>query len=372
MQSTVARTGLGRPVNRPDSLSGGGLPGSGHRERTRLPLIVQHLELRRRDAPDWPQQTPVAEPLYPAGCLQLDRRHALPWPQFFDDLRLVQPGDRLRRGGVVRVADAARRQLDLRFRQLIRTRGWRPCERPLTQPAIGRPSELQSADADPEVYPGIAAALEEALRADGFTVQEGQVILIDVLALCCHGQIPTCLGFNPLGPYKVVRLPDAPGQTTRSSFPWVFRLGANEAVVLIGRTPPPVTYFSYDSYVMTRHSDREDVRKVIFGNLGDAINNLTLDTGEPSQDLFGQDVIIIFTADQSIDARIRGAAAAVGYPAGMVNTGVIPAAIARLGLEQNADEFSIVHRVAPATGRPGERAVGVLEDAAACAAHHAA
>lgn len=193
---------------------------------------------------------------------------------------------------------------------------------------------------------GSVEALEEALRADGFTVQEGQVILIDVLALCCQGQIPTCLGFNPLGPYKVVRLPDAPGQTTRSSFPWVFRLGANEAVVLIGRTPPPVTYFSYDSYVMTRHSDRENVRKVIFGNLGDAINNLTVDTGESSQDLFGQDVVIIFTADQSIDARIRGAAAAVGYPAGMVNTGVIPAAIARLGLEQSADEFSIVHRVA--------------------------
>ena len=193
---------------------------------------------------------------------------------------------------------------------------------------------------------GSVEELKDALWADGFTVQEGQVVLIDVLALCCHGQIPTCLGFNPLGPYKVVRLPNAPGQTTPSSFPWVFRLGANEAVVLIGRTPPPVTYFSYDSYVMTRHSDRENVRKVIFGNLGDAINNLTVNTGDPNQGLFDQDAIIVFTADQGIDARIRGAAASVGYPADMVNTGVIPVDIARLGMEGNADEFAIIHRVA--------------------------
>lgn len=193
---------------------------------------------------------------------------------------------------------------------------------------------------------GNVQALEEALRADGFTVQEGQVVLIDVLALCCQGQIPTCLGFNPIGPYKVVRVPSAPGQTTPSSFPWVFRLGPNEAVVLIGRTPPPVTYFSYDSYVMTRHSDSENVRKVIFGNLGDAVNNLTIDTGGSSSSLFDEEVIVIYTADRSIDARIRGAAAAVGYPAGIVNTGIIPAAIARLGLEQSADELAIVHRVA--------------------------
>ena len=199
---------------------------------------------------------------------------------------------------------------------------------------------------------GSAQQLKDALERDGFTVQEGQVVLIDVLALCCHGLIPTCLGFNPIGPYKVVRLPNAPGQTTPSSFPWVFRLGANEAVVLIGQTPPPVTYFSYDSYVMTRYSDRESVRKVIFGNIGDAINNLTVRTREPDQGLFGQDVIIVFTADQSIDARIRGAAASVGYPAGMVNTGVIPVDIARLGLGANADEFAIVHRVAlPQTGQ---------------------
>jgi len=193
---------------------------------------------------------------------------------------------------------------------------------------------------------GGVEALKDALQADGFTVQEGQVVLIDVLALCCQGQIPTCLGFNPIGPYKVVRLPNAPMQTVPNSFPWVFHLGANEAVVLIGRTPPPVTYFSYDSYVMTRHSDRENVRKVIFGNLGDAISNLTIGTDGLDQGKYDQDAIIVFTADQGIDARIRGVAASVGYPTGMVNTGVIPTAIARLGLEDRSDEFAIVHRVA--------------------------
>lgn len=209
---------------------------------------------------------------------------------------------------------------------------------------LGTTSESNSAAS--QVSEGSIGALKEALESDGFTIQEGQVVLIDVLALCCAGQINSCLGFNPIGPYKVVRLPSAPGQIIPSSFPWVFRLGVNEAVILVGRTPPPVAYFSYDPYVMTRQSDRENVRKVIVGNLGDAINNLTVETGEASEDPFDRDVIIVYTADQSIDARIRGAAASVGYSVGMINTSVIPAAVARLGLEDKADEFGIVHRVA--------------------------
>jgi hypothetical protein len=67
------------------------LPEPGHRDQICLPLIVQHFELGRRDAPDRLQQPPVAEPLYPAVNLQLDRRDALSWAQLFDDLRLVQP-----------------------------------------------------------------------------------------------------------------------------------------------------------------------------------------------------------------------------------------------------------------------------------------
>lgn len=216
---------------------------------------------------------------------------------------------------------------------------------------------LASCDLKPRATPatgGDVNTFKAALEKDGFTVQEGQIIPIDVLSLCCAGQIPTCLGFNPIAPYKSVRLPKAPGQTTASSFPWVFRLGANEAVILVGRTPPPMAYFSYDSYVMTRYSNKENARKVIFGNLGDTISNLTVSTGGPAQDPFNREVLVVYTADQGIDGRIRKAAGSAGYPANTINTGVIPAALARLGLDDKADELGIVHRIS--LPQPGQEA----------------
>ena len=198
---------------------------------------------------------------------------------------------------------------------------------------------------------GDLSALKAALEKDGFTVQEGQFIQFDVLSMCCTGQIPSCLGFNPIAPYMSARLPKAPGQTVESTFPWVFRLGANEAVIVVGRTPPPTAYFSYDTYAITRFSEKEQAHKVIFSNLGDTFSHLTIHTSGTVQEPFNRDVMIIYTADQGIDSRVRSAARTAGYPTSIINTGVIPDALTRLGTDEKADEIGIVHRMAlPQTG----------------------
>ena len=69
--------------------------------------------------------------------------------------------------------------------------------------------------------------------------------------------------------------------------------------------------------------------------LGDAINNATIRTsgGTP----FSTPVAIVFTPDQSTDARIRTALRRSGYPSGMVNTFVFPASMLTLGDGAAAD-----------------------------------
>ena len=66
---------------------------SGHRDRTRLLLIVHCLELSRWDVPDRLQETSVVEPVYPGKRLQLDRDCARPRPNLLDDFRFYARED---------------------------------------------------------------------------------------------------------------------------------------------------------------------------------------------------------------------------------------------------------------------------------------
>jgi hypothetical protein len=96
------------------------------------------------------------------------------------------------------------------------------------------------------------------MRADNLLAKEGFMKNVDIVALCCDPArlIPMCYGNNPGSPYMTVYLPDADGQTTMNSsinyygFPPAplsvgadysrsYRLAPDEAVVIVGKTPPP-------------------------------------------------------------------------------------------------------------------------------------
>jgi hypothetical protein len=196
---------------------------------------------------------------------------------------------------------------------------------------------------------GDTNAFRAALEQAGFEVRPGVATNVDIVALFNAGILPSCYGNNAATPYSAFALPRLPGQTTTNIMPWSYRLRADEAVVMVARTPPEAIYYSYRSYLTIRYFPQTGLRSRVFGSMGDAINNFTIrSSGTPNGNpgnAFEKDMVIIFTADRGVDARIRAAAHSAGFTDSLINTDVMPASLAHFGLDQNADEFAMLHRV---------------------------
>ena len=209
---------------------------------------------------------------------------------------------------------------------------------------------------------GDMGALQTALEVDGFTVQEGKLETFDVIAMYNAGIVPSCYGNNAQAPYMCCKLPEAPGQeatNTVSDAPikpenrglWAdYRLRPDEAVVFIGKTPPQCSYFSYCSYIALRYFPEEGQARRVFGSLGDSLNNMVTATegtpGGAGGDVYEQYTVIICTADRGIDQRVRDALKAAGYSMDIVNTDVIPSGLVKMGLGEESDTFTFIHRLA--------------------------
>ena len=86
------------------------------------------------------------------------------------------------------------------------------------------------------------ARFTAALQKKGFAVQNGQLARMDFVSLCCSGEIPTCECNNAGAPYHDRPGAGCAGQAPTGS-PLLFRLAANEAIIIVGRTPPPMSCF---------------------------------------------------------------------------------------------------------------------------------
>jgi len=205
---------------------------------------------------------------------------------------------------------------------------------------------------------GLKVGMEKA----GFVVAEGVFEIFDIIKMYDTGLIPSCWGNNPSTPYMIYKLPLAPGQTVPNTLTegvinperkglWNdYRLRSDEAIVFVGVTPPEVKYFSYRSYLAIRYFPAEGKGRRIFASLGDTINNLEIKTaGTPNGakgNPFSQETIVITTADKGTDAKVRSAIQAAGYSLSVVNTDTIPAGLMKMGLDEQADTFTFIHRVA--------------------------
>ena len=192
--------------------------------------------------------------------------------------------------------------------------------------------------------PPDVARFTAALEKKGFVVQNGQLARMDFVSLCCSGQIPTCECNNAGAPYKMVQVPDAPGQAPTGS-PLLFRLAANEAIIIVGRTPPPMSYFSVQSFLAWRWDEKQQIWVELLAPLGDTVNNLTIRTSGPASDPFDKDTIVILTADRRVNELVQAAARQAGYPASILNTVVVPSSLARLGNEEHTDCFNFTQRM---------------------------
>lgn len=186
-------------------------------------------------------------------------------------------------------------------------------------------------------------ALKDALVRKGFTVEDKSFKAAQVVLLCCNGYIENCYGNNAGAPYMTLTY-DVNGVAV----PEDQKMGPRDAIILIGKTPPPVKYFSFKSYLFARYSPSTppDDLKVLFVSLGDTINNENVRTSAGKDDSpFGKNVIVICTPDAGTDRIVRKAAKAAGFPEKMMNTDVIPASITRLGRDDRSDIFLFLHRL---------------------------
>ena len=196
------------------------------------------------------------------------------------------------------------------------------------------------------------ARFVDALQVQGFKVQKSQeqlgegMVRLDVTCTCCaQGWQWSCYNNNAGAPYKVAIVPQSPDQKYPSYTNFEFLLAPNEALIIVGQTPPPMSYFSYQPFVLDRWSEKKQELISPFGTLGDTVNNLTIRTSGPPGDPFNKDAIVVITSDRAVDARVTAAARRAGYPASILNTLVVPRALTRLGFGEHADQFIVIQRL---------------------------
>ncbi len=187
---------------------------------------------------------------------------------------------------------------------------------------------------------------KNALERGGFGWSTGQAVTWNLAEDWCASdpEVKSAWFFNN-EPYLQFKIPESGGLSKN------FKLRGDEAIVVIGMTPPPAKYFSYTPFLASKVYPNG--RLPILATLGDSVNNATVKTIGPTP--FNAPIALIFTPDQGTDARIREALLSAGYPAAIINTVVFPASMLNLGSGEAADELTIVPRAAiwqvPADGK---------------------
>jgi hypothetical protein len=253
---------------------------------------------------------------------------------------------------------------------------------PMYNPNFSRQLSNYANDGDRKI-PNFISTLEES----GFIVQEGKLKYLDILKLVSEGIIDTAFANNAGAPYASYLLPPAPNQDPSlaqkppkgykpqnpNNYPanieyaapgLDYKLRADEAIVLIGKTPPPAYNFSYRSYLgfveneqSKDYSDNITVGNASIGfyhyigaSMGDQINNHNIWTdntpyGAPGNP-FNSSTIIITTADRGINKQMRDALVNSGFSPGIINDDNIPMGLTNIGLEKGKDTFSFIMRAA--------------------------
>lgn len=187
--------------------------------------------------------------------------------------------------------------------------------------------------------------LEALADNDGWTAQRGSYSFLDHTNCCVPGA--NCLWNNPSTPYGFLGVPPAPGQTGTDAMQMpdgtarAFHLRQDEAIVLLGHTPPEARYYSWRSYLMLRPDIPEP--EPILGSLGASTNNAVV-AGQLGQ-AFDQPFALITTADLGQERRVRRLLQQAGFDASEIFTDRITDGYVNHGLGDDADILMQVGRV---------------------------
>jgi hypothetical protein len=220
-----------------------------------------------------------------------------------------------------------------------------------------------------DVSGGDIDAFRASLENSDFTLKLAPFVHVDLVQLYEVGKLANAAGNNADAPYRGVfgAIPDnvqikdmkqlANAQELVNNFLYNtpgliqgWQLNPDEAVVIVTKTPPECTYFSYCGFIFNKYYEKDQQRKWVWTSYNDPLNNLTIKTsGTPDGakgNPFNQDTIIIITADKGTDQRIRSAAVAAGYSESIINTYVIPSSMVKLGIGPEYDTMVFGQRMA--------------------------
>ena len=127
---------------------------------------------------------------------------------------------------------------------------------------------------------------------------------------------------NPGNPYLIYTFED----DNPVNLPFEFKLKPSSAVLFLGCTPSAVKYFSWQSYAFDHQ------KRFVFASLGDAINNLVINTtqsgtswtGSELEDPLGKLTAVVTTADATTFSTINTALDEAGAPTGITNLDHVP------------------------------------------------
>jgi hypothetical protein len=206
---------------------------------------------------------------------------------------------------------------------------------------------------------------QQNLQAAGFNVHPVAFSWMDFVKLGCTDILPSALFNNPWpSAYLVltdthlledpsdVRMFDPRGPRYDRNFWWQLR--EDEAMILVGETPPEERYFSYSTYAYFLPDDPltpdiNEAQKPQGIAVGDSINIATIHTIGP--DPFLAPIVYIITGNRETERRVRAAALNAGYPAAIINVEAISPIIAPLGIGPQDTVFALGLRNAVAANQ---------------------
>jgi hypothetical protein len=187
---------------------------------------------------------------------------------------------------------------------------------------------------DPDV---VVDALVQRL-SPSYRVTEGTFEKADISS--CFEPGGFCFGNNPSSPYQVPIVPQPDGSRGER----YFTIARDEAVLLVGRTPPAVRYYGFSTYVYSRNGDQPE--QIVFGSLYDTVNQTRI--AREGADPFDAFTVFVITPNAYLQREIiLPELARVGVPASMVNLQEIPERFPlELGHGPQADTFGMLVRTA--------------------------
>jgi hypothetical protein len=246
------------------------------------------------------------------------------------------------------------------------------------------PGSVMPENKVPGTIESTARRLTHQLEAQGYAVARGYVKLYT--AADCDSSFAimgTCYSNNPAAPYVVPVLPIWPDEwldpvlaagvfgPTHEGYSTTFRLDPREAIVILGRLPPPARYFGLQTNVFTRlgdfntesdpytflydhqmfwllhmffaHLPWDGTRVQLLSSVGNSINHVVIQ--DASGRSFDQDRYFITTPDQFMEAAVRQAFSSIRVEDEAIFTEPIDRTL-RVGLDEASDDFYTLIRYA--------------------------